>query len=72
MFDWIPALFDKFFDWLAGLLPDWLGSGFDDLASAFGPVAEYFAYLMALDVVAPVVMAAYIVRFLIKRIPLIG
>lgn len=72
MFDFIPALFDKFFGWLASLLPSWLGSGWDSLASAFGPVAQYFAYLSALDVVAPTILAAYVARFLVRRIPLIG
>lgn len=72
MFDWIAELFDKAFAWLASLLPDWLGTGWDQLASAFGPVAQYLAYLSGLDVVAPTIMGAYVVRFLIRRIPVIG
>lgn len=72
MFDWIAELFDKAFAWLSSLLPDWLGTGWDQLASAFGPVAQYLAYLSGLDVVAPTIMGAYVVRFLIRRIPVIG
>lgn len=72
MFDWIADLFDTFFEWLSGLLPDWLGSGYDQLAGALGPAAQYFAYLAGLDVVAPTIIGAYVVRFMIKRIPLIG
>lgn len=72
MFDWVSDLFSKFFSWLLGLLPGWLGNGWDQLAAAFGPIAQYFAYLSALDVVAPTIVGAYVVRFLIRRIPLVG
>lgn len=72
MFDWIGDLFSKFFDWLSGLLPAWLGTGWTELAGAFGPVAQYFGYLSAVDVVAPTIMAAYVVRFTIRRLPVIG
>ena len=72
MFDWIPDIVDKFSAWVAGLLPDWLGHGFDVLGGLFGPVAQYLAYLSALDVVAPTIMGAYVARFLIRRVPLVG
>lgn len=72
MFDWISSLFDKFFLWLSSLLPDWLGAGWSELGGLFGPLAKYFSWLLALDVVAPVIMGAYVVRFLIRRVPLIG
>lgn len=72
MFDWVGDLLNEFLGWLASLLPDWLGSGWDGLAASFGPIAKYFAYLGGLDVVAPTVMSAYVIKFLIRRIPVIG
>lgn len=72
IFNWILGLFEAAFDWLIGLLPDWMGSGWDQLASAFGPLAQYLAWLMALDVVAPTILGAYGIRFLIRRLPIIG
>ncbi len=59
-------------NWLVDLLPDWLGAGFSDLAAAFGPAAQYFGYLAGIDVVAPTVMGAYVIKFVIRRLPFIG
>lgn len=72
MFDWLSSLIDKFFAWIVALLPDWLGNGYDIIASAFGPVAQYLSYLSGLDVVAPTILGAYTIRFLIRRIPFVG
>jgi hypothetical protein len=72
MFDWLSPLVDKFNSWLVGLLPDWLGSGFSDLSALFGPTAKYFAYLGGFDVVIPVIITAYTVKFLIRRLPVVG
>lgn len=72
LFSWIPSMLDRFQGWMLGLLPDWLGNGFAELASAFGPTAQYLAWLSGLDVVLPTILGAYIVKFLIRRIPFIG
>lgn len=72
LFDWIWSLFARFFDWLISLLPSWLGTGWADLAAAMGPLAKYLSYLAALDVVAPIVVGAYVVRFTIRRLPIVG
>lgn len=71
-FDWVGPLIDKMYEGLLGLLPDWLGTGFADISSAMGPIARYFAYLAGLDVVPAIIIGAYGVRFLIRRIPFIG
>lgn len=72
LFSWIPALFDKFQGWLVTLLPDWLGNGFSDLASSFGPTLQYFGWMLGLDAILPIIIGAYIAKFLIRRIPIIG
>lgn len=72
MFDWVWSLIEKFLAWMLSLLPSWLGSGFAELDAAMGPAARYFSYLFALDVAIPTAIGAYIVRFLIRRIPFFG
>jgi len=72
LISWFMKLFESFTDWLLALLPDWLGSGYADLASAFGPTASYFAWLSGLDVVAPTILGAYVLKFVIRRLPVIG
>lgn len=72
MFDWLSSLFDKFTSWLVGLFPDWLGSGWAILSDSLGPTAKYFVHLFALDITAPTIMSAYVIRFLIRRTPLVG
>lgn len=72
MFDWLWGFLSKFQGWLIPLLPDWMGTGFADLSAAMGPSVKYLAYLAGLDTVMPVVIGAYITKFLIRRIPIIG
>lgn len=72
MFDWVWGFMDKFQGWVVALLPAWMGSGFSELNAAMGPTVRYFAYLGGLDAVIPTVIGAYIVRFLIRRIPFFG
>lgn len=72
MFDWLWDWIDKLQGWLLGLLPDWLGNGFGDLTAAMGPTVRYLAYLGGLDAVVPIIIGAYIARFLIRRIPIFG
>lgn len=70
--DFASEIFAKVASWAAGLLPDWLGNGYDAIAAAMGPSAQYFAYVLGLDVVAPTIVSAYVVKFLIRRLPIIG
>lgn len=72
MFDWLWSLIAKFVGWLLALLPAWLGNGFDELSSAFGPLAKYVGYLSGFDAVVPITITAFIVRFFIRRLPVIG
>ena len=72
MFDWLWRFFATALEWLLDLLPDFMGQGWSDIASAFTPAASYFSWMFALDVVIPTTITAFIVRFVIRRIPGIG
>lgn len=72
MFDWLWDFISKLLDWVVGLLPTWLGNGWAELSSYFGPTAKYIAYISGLDAVVPVVISAVIIRFFIRRIPVVG
>ena len=59
--------------WLLSHLTPWLGVG--SLDSAFSAIPSsvwFFLDFMALDVGIPLIIAAYVTRFLIRRIPVIG
>lgn len=69
---WWNDMVQGFTDWAIGLLPDWLGTGFADLFGYFGPMAQYLAWLFALDWVIPTVLASTVIRFSIRRLPIVG
>ncbi len=59
--------------WLMSHLTPWLGSA--SLDAAFGSLPSsvwFFLDFMALDYGVPLVISAYVTRFLIRRIPVIG
>lgn len=68
----ISTVLGGLLDWLISLIPDWLGNGFSEIAGAFGPAAMYFGYLAGLDVVAPTILGAYILKFAVRRLPGFG
>lgn len=69
---WFWALFEKFTTFLLGLLPDSLSDGWAALGDMFGPTAQYLAWILGLDVIPWIIVGAYITRFLIRRLPVIG
>lgn len=71
---WFQSMFAAVWDWLLSLLPAWWGSGFDTLWAYFEgyPAAKWALYLLAADYWVPVVLGAYAIRFLIRRLPIIG
>jgi hypothetical protein len=47
-------------------------SGFNGLFAAITPGTWYFLDMFALDIGLPVIISAYVSRFLIRRIPFLG
>jgi hypothetical protein len=55
---------------LIGLLPSWMS--FAGLFGGFTPLLWYFVDMFRLDYGLPIIVSAYVTRFLIRRIPVIG
>ncbi len=71
MFDWLSDLVDQFLEFILSLLPS-LTEPFDKIISLLPPSLSYLFYLSATEVVVPMILAAYITRFVIRRIPFVG
>lgn len=59
--------------WLLSYLAPWLGV--DSLTASFSSIPAsvwFFLDFFALDVGIPLIISAYVTRFLIRRIPVIG
>lgn len=69
---WFFGLLSKLFDLLLGLLPAGPAESLASINSTMGPLAKFVAYILGLDFFFTAVISAYIVRFLIRRIPVIG
>lgn len=72
--DWFSSLVSSAFAWLLSLLPSWVGQGWADVSLWVSqyPLLQHMLWVFAIDVWVPVVAAAALVRFTIRRIPLIG
>lgn len=66
----IYAAFVEFVDWLLSLKPTWMT--FQGAFDGISPTVWFFIDFLALDFGFPLVVSAYVIRFLIRRIPVIG
>lgn len=60
--------------WVIGqistLVPAWLSTASSGLMVHIAtPTARYFAWLIAFDVLIPVMVGAYLTRYLLRRVP---
>lgn len=69
----LAFLVSYLFDWLWSLLPDWMDSTI--ISNAIGQLpagAWWFLDLTNISFGLPLIMSALFVRFLIRRLPIIG
>lgn len=64
------AIFVEFVDWLISLKPTWMT--FNGAFDGVSPTAWFFVDFFALDFGLPLIVSAWVIRFLIRRIPVIG
>lgn len=60
------------FDALLSLLPEGPAQAIANLNEMMGPLVRYLAYLGGIDYMFTAVTSAYVIRFLIRRLPVIG
>jgi hypothetical protein len=70
----ISSVFEAMWGWILGhiatLIPSWLLTASSGLMGHIAtPTARYFAWLIAFDVLIPVMVGAYLTRYLLRRVP---
>lgn len=70
----IASVFQAILNWIMSvvglLMPSWFGDGLTKLFSLINtPILQYMAYILGIDFVIPTIISAYIVRYLLRRVP---
>jgi hypothetical protein len=70
----VASVFQAILNWILSvislLVPTWFGTGLSTLFQLINtPILEYMAYILGIDIIIPTLIGAYIVRYLLRRVP---